>query len=85
MTPRAKAQKFFSKNRKLLINNYFLLCHSSTKTRRGEAKKIEEYVPKNIPAVNIKAKYFVDSGPKKKRDNKTIITVSEVKIDRIYD
>ena len=46
---------------------------------------MEEYVPKNIPAVSINAKYFVDSGPKKKRDNKTIMTVREVKTDLIYD
>ena len=42
-----------------------LFCHSSTKTKSGEARKIEEYVPKNIPAVSIRAKYLVETGPKK--------------------
>ena len=67
--------------------NYFftLFCFYSNRTKNGEARKIEEYVPKNIPAVSIKAKYLVDSGPKKNNASKTIITVTEVKMDLMYD
>ena len=60
-------------------------CHSSVRTRRGEAKKIDEYVPKNIPAVSISAKYLVETGPKKKSARSTRITVREVQIDLTKD
>ena len=46
---------------------------------------MEEYVPKNIPAVSIRAKYFVETGPKKNNASNTRITVNEVQIDRTYD
>jgi hypothetical protein len=59
----------------------FFACHSDIKTRSGEARKIDEYVPKNIPAVSINAKYFVVIGPKKNRARSTRITVNEVQID----
>ena len=51
----------------------------------SSAKKIEEYVPKNIPAINIRAKYEVVAGPKKNKARRTRITVKEVLMDRTYD
>ena len=50
-------------------------------TSKGLARNIDEYVPKNIPAVSINAKYLVDTGPKKNKARSTRMTVSEVAID----
>ncbi len=58
-------------------------CKLFTITRSGLARKIDEYVPKNIPAVNIMAKIFVLVGPKKTRARRTIITVEDVAIDLV--
>ena len=60
----------------------FLCCKPSTITRSGEATKIEEYVPKNIPTIRTSAKFFVATGPKKNNAIRTKITVSDVFIER---
>ena len=52
-------------------------------TKSGLAKKIEEYVPKNIPAVSIIAKTFVLEGPKNTKARRAIMTVPEVAIDLV--
>ena len=52
-------------------------------TNNGLAKKIEEYVPKNIPAVSIMAKTFVLVGPKNTSARRAMITVDEVAIDLV--
>ena len=42
-------------------------------------------MPKNIPAVSIRAKYLVETGPKKNKARRTRITVREVQIERTND
>lgn len=46
-------------------HSYFFFPHFSATIRSGEARNIEEYVPKTIPSVSTSAKCCVDSGPKK--------------------
>jgi hypothetical protein len=60
-----------------------LFWKCSAYTRSGLARKIDEYVPKNIPAVSMRANTFVEAGPKKKSARSAIITVREVLIDRV--
>ena len=52
-------------------------------TSKGDARNIEEYVPKNSPTVRTRAKFFVEAGPKKYKESKTRITVKEVLIDLV--
>ena len=52
-------------------------------TKSGLARKIDEYVPKNIPAVSIIAKTLVLDGPKKTKARSAIMTVDEVAIERV--
>jgi len=68
--------------RKFIFYLAFLAFISCTHTKSGEARKIEEYVPKNIPAVSMSAKYLVVTGPKKKSAKSTRMTVREVQMDR---
>jgi len=68
-----------SKAKKFSTNYSF--CLSDTNTKSGDARKIDEYVPKNIPAVSIRAKYLVETGPKKNNARSTKMTVNEVLID----
>jgi len=64
-------------------NKSYFFCVLLTITNNGLAKKIDEYVPKNIPAVSIIAKTFVLVGPKKTRARSVIITVEDVAIERV--
>ena len=57
-------------------------CHLSTSVRSGEAINIDEYVPKNIPAANVKEKIRVDSGPHKTKQTRTIIVERDVFSER---
>lgn len=66
----------------LFNSDYFFFPPPKT-TRSGDARKILEYVPKNIPIVSTSAKYRVDSGPNTNRARSTKITVSEVFIERV--
>ena len=52
-------------------------------TSRGEARKIEEYVPIATPIMSANEKNFVVSPPKKNIDPNTIKTVREVFIDLV--
>ena|SRR3989344_1092471 len=52
-------------------------------TSKGEAKKIEEYVPAIIPMMSASEKYLVDWAPRKYSETKTIKTVSEVLMERV--
>ena len=61
----------------------FFFCELLVITSNGLAKKIDEYVPKNIPAVSIIAKIFVLAGPKNTRASNAIITVDDVAIERV--
>ena len=60
--------------------SYFFLF---TITSSGEARNMDEYVPKNIPAVIIIANTFVVAGPKNTRARSTMITVEDVAIERV--
>ena len=75
-------QPFFAYYLLFFAADFF--CHSSTTTSKGLARNIEEYVPKNIPAVIIKAKYFVEAGPTNTSARSTRMTVSDVLIERVY-
>lgn len=63
----------------------FFFCIPSAKIRSGEATNIDEYVPTAIPVIRTSENIFVASGPKKYRAKSTIITVSEVLIERAND
>lgn len=69
----------------IIAQNYFFFCKDSTITSRGDAKNIDEYVPKNIPTMSISEGYFIVVGPKKNKENKAKMTVSEVAKEREKD
>ena len=64
----------------LIIVNYHFPFETNNS---GLAIKIEEYVPTIVPIIITKTKYFKDSGPKRKRANRTNTKVSEVLIERV--
>ena len=46
-----------------ITERFYFLPHFSQTTNRGEATKIEEYVPTPMPIVNAKTKALIDSPP----------------------
>src|SRR3989338_3836633 len=51
-------------------------------TKRGEATKIDEYAPRNIPSIKARAKYFILSPPKKNIAAEDKTTLKVLLIDR---
>lgn len=62
---------------------YFFFWYCSKSTRSGEARKIDEYVPKNIPIASMIEKSCVLLGPRIASESTMTKTMSDVLIDRI--
>ena len=70
-------------NNKQTNYSIFLLLFAfcCQRTNNGDARNIDEYVPKNIPAVSIIAKRRVESGPHIANAIRASITLRAVAID----